>query len=78
MELNTQEELKAHLMDSSEEYRALVKQHQEYDRRLEQLEAMSYLSDDEQMEEVWLKKMKLHTKDLLNEVVHKNSPALAT
>ena len=78
MELNTQEELKAHLMDSSEEFQALVKQHQDYDRRLEDLEAMSHLSEDEQMEEVWLKKMKLHTKDQLNEFLHKHTPTFAS
>ena len=44
-----QEELKAHLMATSDEFRELVARHTDYDRRLEQLEAMSHLSDDEQI-----------------------------
>jgi uncharacterized protein len=77
MELNTQEELKAHLMATSEEFRELAARHQEYDRRLEQLEASSHLSDDEQMEEVRLKKLKLHLKDQMNEMIHHHT-ALAS
>jgi hypothetical protein len=76
MELNTQEELKAHLMASSDEFRELVARHTDYDRRLEQLEAMSHLSDDEQMEEVRLKKLKLHLKDQMNELLHRQAGAL--
>lgn len=76
MELNTQEELKAHLMATSDEYRELVARHNDYDRRLEQLEAMSHLSDDEQMEEVRLKKLKLHLKDQMNDLLHRQAGAL--
>lgn len=77
MELNTQEEWKAHLMESDDEFRSLADRHHEYDRRLEQLEAMSHLSDDEQMEEVRLKKMKLHLKDQMTDILHRHSAAHA-
>ena len=76
MELNTQEELKAHLMATSDEYRELASRHSDYDRRLEQLEAMTHLSDDEQMEEVRLKKLKLHLKDQMNDLLHRQAGAL--
>ena len=76
MELNTQEELKAHLMASSDEYRELASRHSDYDRRLEQLEAMTHLSDDEQMEEVRLKLLKLHLKDQMNDLLHRQAGAL--
>ena len=76
MELNTQDELKAHLMATSDEFRELVARHTDYDRRLEQLEAMSHLSDDEQMEEVQLKKLKLHLKDQMNDLLHRQAGAL--
>jgi uncharacterized protein YdcH (DUF465 family) len=76
MELNTQDELKAHLMATSDEFRELVARHTDYDRRLEQLEAMSHLSDDEQMEEVRLKKLKLHLKDQMNDLLHRQAGAL--
>ena len=78
MELNTQEELKAHLRASSDEFRELATRHSEYDRRLEQLEAMTHLSDDEQMEEVRLKKLKLHLKDQMNEILHRQSGAMVS
>ena len=76
MELNTQDELKAHLMATSDEFRELVARHTDYDRRLEQLEAMSHLSDDEQMEEVRLKKLKLHLKDQMNDLLHRQAGEL--
>ena len=75
MELNTQEGLKAHLMASSEEFRELATRHSEYDRRIEQLEAMTHLSDDEQMEEVRLKKLKLRLKDQMNDLLHRHAGA---
>jgi uncharacterized protein YdcH (DUF465 family) len=76
MELNTQEEMRAHLIASSDEFRELATRHSDYDRRLEQLAAMIHLSDDEQMEEVRLKKLKLHLKDQMNELLHRQAGAL--
>jgi len=58
MENNTQDELKAHLMATSEEFRTLASQHAQYHKQLEELEAKSHLSEEEQMEEVRLKKQK--------------------
>lgn len=66
---NNQEELKAHLMATDEEFRRLVEQHQEYDRRLRELEAKSVLSDQDQLEEIRLKKMKLRLKDQMAEIM---------
>lgn len=78
MELNTQDELKAHLMASSDEFRELAEKHSEYDRRLEELEAIALPSDDEQMEEVRLKKYKLHLKDQMNDLLHRHGSALVS
>jgi uncharacterized protein len=69
MENNTQDELKAHLMATSEEYRALASQHAQFHKELEELEAKSHLSDQEQVEEVRLKKQKLRLKDQMNEIL---------
>jgi uncharacterized protein len=66
---NHQEELKAHLMATSEEFRALAAQHSELHQQLEQLESKSHLNEQEQMEEVRLKKQKLRLKDQMNALI---------
>jgi len=52
----------------SVEIQRLQAEHQRYDSRLSVLLTKPYLSADEQMEEVRLKKMKLHTKDLISAI----------
>jgi hypothetical protein len=49
----------------SEELNRLQSEHRRYAQRLEELIQKPYLSDDEQLEEVKLKKLKLHAKDLI-------------
>jgi uncharacterized protein YdcH (DUF465 family) len=69
MEINSQDELKAHLMETSDEYRKLASEHAQYHKRLEELEAKSHLTNDEQVEEVRLKKQKLRLKDQMNAIL---------
>ena len=68
MERNAQEELKAHLMETNEEFRKLAGQHSEYARKLEILEAQPHLTYEQQMEETRLKKMKLRIKDQMEAI----------
>jgi uncharacterized protein len=68
METN-QDELKAHLMATSEEFRTLVAQHCQYHKELEALEAKPHLTDEEQVEEQRLKKVKLRLKDQVNQML---------
>jgi hypothetical protein len=49
----------------SEELDRLHDEHQSYAQRLEELLQKPYLSDEEQIEAVRLKKLKLHAKDLI-------------
>ena len=70
MERNAQEELRAHLMETNEEFRKLAGQHSEYARKLETLEAQHHLSYDEQVEETRLKKMKLRLKDQMEAIAN--------
>ena len=69
METNTQDDLKAHLMATSEEFRDLASQHASFHQQLEELENKSHLTDEEKMAEVRLKKQKLHLKDQMNEIL---------
>jgi hypothetical protein len=49
----------------SEELNRLHSEHSRYAQRLEELIQKPYLSAEEQLEEVRLKKLKLHAKDLI-------------
>ena len=51
------------LLMKNEEYRRLSQQHHEYEARLNALSEKPVLTDDEQMEEMTLKKKKLQLKD---------------
>jgi len=71
------EEVKDLLLETNDEYRQLASQHHELDERLVELESKHYLSDDEQVEEVTLKKRKLHLKDRMEAIVRHYSGAAA-
>ena len=51
------------LLTSHEEFRRLVREHTQYAQRLDTLTQKRYLSEDEKLEEVRLKKLKLRVKD---------------
>ena len=46
-----------------DELQSLVQEHSQYSQRLESLTQKRYLTDDEKLEEVRLKKLKLRLKD---------------
>jgi uncharacterized protein YdcH (DUF465 family) len=69
MERNATEQLKAHLMETNAEYRELAASHGDYAHKLEALEAQAHLTDQEQLEEVRLKKLKLRLKDQMEAIV---------
>jgi hypothetical protein len=60
----------------SEEVGRLHAEHRRYAQRLEELIQKPYLTTDEQLEEVRLKKLKLHAKDLIFALEHR-SPVVA-
>jgi uncharacterized protein YdcH (DUF465 family) len=66
---NTQEDLKAHLMQTNEEFRRLAEEHSQKHHELEALEAKSHLTTEEEVEEHRLKKLKLHLKDQMNQIM---------
>jgi uncharacterized protein YdcH (DUF465 family) len=51
------------LLTSHDQFQRLVQEHSQYSQRLESLTQKRYLTDDEKLEEVRLKKLKLRLKD---------------
>ena len=63
MDITTADKLKEELMSRDPEFRELAREHTRYEERLRELTALAYPSDEEQLEEVTLKKKKLALKD---------------
>jgi uncharacterized protein YdcH (DUF465 family) len=63
MDITTADSLKEELMNRDPEFRELAREHTRYEERLSELTALAYPSDEEQLEEVTLKKKKLALKD---------------
>lgn len=63
MDMTTTERLKEELMNQNPEFRELAREHTKYEQRLSELSALAYPSDEEQLEEIMLKKKKLALKD---------------
>ncbi|MBI3474960.1 MAG: DUF465 domain-containing protein [Acidobacteria bacterium] len=51
------------LLSGHDEFRRLVQEHSQFSQRLESLTQKRYLTEDEKLEEVRLKKLKLRLKD---------------
>lgn len=59
------------LAHGDEEYRQLEAQHHDFESRLGELAAKAVLSDEEQVEEITLKKKKLQLKDRMQEIARR-------
>jgi uncharacterized protein YdcH (DUF465 family) len=68
MDRNAQDDIKAHLMQTNEQFRRLMDKHHEYDRLVGGLESKSVLTAEEELEEHRLKKLKLHLKDAMEQM----------
>ena len=63
MDMSTADPVRDELLRNNQAFRDLVHQHDDFEKRLSELQHLSYPSDDEQMEEATLKKRKLAVKD---------------
>jgi uncharacterized protein YdcH (DUF465 family) len=63
MDMSTADPVRDELIRSNSAFRDLVHQHEDFEKRLSELQHLSYPSDDEQLEESTLKKKKLAIKD---------------
>jgi uncharacterized protein YdcH (DUF465 family) len=64
-------DIKELLLQSNEDFRRLAQKHHQYDEQLEKLVHKIHLSEEEKIEEVNLKKMKLHVKDQMEVMIQK-------
>lgn len=76
MEKNTQdEEIKAHLLSSDEHFRSLCEQHAQLKQQIQVIEAKPHVTEADEIEEQRLKKLKLHVKDEMNEIISSHKHA---
>lgn len=73
MDIATTESAKEELLKQSQTFRDLVHQHQTYEQRLTELSELTYPSEDEQLEEVTIKKKKLNVKDEIYAMINEYS-----
>ena len=65
-------EIRNQLLAGNDEFRRLAQEHQQYSQRLDNLIQKRYLSDDEKLEEVRLKKLKLRLKDEMERIAQRH------
>ena len=64
------DDLKEHLMATNEQFARLATERQTYKLKLQELAGKPFLTDQEQLEEVQLKKQKLRLKDQMEAMLH--------
>jgi hypothetical protein len=69
MENKALEEATKYMMQSSEEYRTMAGKHAEYSTLLDAIEAKPRTTEEDEIEEHRLKKLKLQIKDQMQEMV---------
>ena len=70
MEQHTHDEdVRAHLLATSEQFRTLAEQHAQLKHQIEEIESKPHVTGTDELEEQRLKKMKLHLKDQMNEML---------
>jgi len=70
MDMSVADPVRDELLKSNQAFRELVNQHETFEKRLNELAHLTYPNDDEQLEEVTLKKKKLQIKDEIYEIMH--------
>ena len=70
-----EQEVKSLLLNGNEDYRQLAERHHQLDDRLHELLEKHYLSSNEQVEEITLKKRKLALKDQMEQMAREYARA---
>lgn len=71
--MSTVDPVRDELLKSNSAFRDLVHQHQDFENRLSELSHLSYPSEDEQLEEITLKKKKLLIKDEIYAIMQQHA-----
>jgi uncharacterized protein YdcH (DUF465 family) len=66
-----EEEIKEHLISADPEFRRLVEEHKLYEGKLHDLHNRHPVTEQDHLEEIRLKKKKLHLKDQMNSIIQK-------
>lgn len=69
LENQSQEDAKAHLLATNEQFRTLSEQHAQLKKQIEEIESKPHVTGADEVEEQRLKKLKLHIKDQMNELL---------
>lgn len=75
---NRDDLLKEELVKTDDEFRRLYEEHKEYERRLQELNHKSLLSQDDEIEEKKIKLHKLVLKDQMEEILRHHREARVT
>lgn len=70
MDMSASDAVRDELLKSNSAFRDLVHQHQNFEERLGELAHLTYPNDEEQVEEITLKKKKLLIKDEIYAMMH--------
>ena len=66
-----EEDIKEHLMSENPEFRRLCEEHKQHEGRLNELLTRHHMTEHDHLEEIQLKKKKLHLKDQMNSMISK-------
>lgn len=69
------EELKAHLLATDDQFRKLAEQHAQLKKQVEEIESKPHVTGEDELEEQRIKKLKLHIKDQMNEILERHKHA---
>jgi uncharacterized protein YdcH (DUF465 family) len=69
------EELKAHLLSTNEQFKALAEQHAQLKHQIEAIESKSHVTPADELEESRLKRIKLQVKDQMMEILEQSKHA---